>query len=242
MGGGSSARLGSKSISANGEYLASTDNLDGFDQVIVSVPTSGIHFFEIYAADNGGGSRVHKGTFDNTYFACFFHDNMSANYTLNGETYAFMTGSGYSTAQIKGATKAVANNTPMGLNAIVQDGSLFSTSHNDSGSYISVVGGWCGYPSGGTIYEQMATGTTNSITMNSAHKKLLVFVGASQRYSLVDTLDINGVEYNITDIGAKYDSVYGEYGAIEIDNNSDTTITVTFPSTCYNYISIVGLD
>ena len=29
---------------------------------------------------------------------------------------------------------------------------------------------------------------------------------------------------------------------IEIDGNTDTVITVTFPASCYNYMSVIGLD
>jgi len=198
--------------------------------------------FELYFADYEGWSRKATGLLPNGYFTCFFHDNMSANYTLDGVTYPFLTGSGYNT-QTRGAAKAVTEKDPQFDNAMMLPaGSEFSTSHNDSDSYISVGGGWVGYPSGGAVYEHMANGTTNSITMDRAHQKLLVFVGASQSSKQITTIDINGVSYDITNNGAKYDSMYGEYGAIEINNNSDTTITVTFPSSCYSYVSIIGLD
>jgi hypothetical protein len=166
---------------------------------------------------------------------------MSSSYTLNGTSYSFLTGSGNNT-ETRGTTKETADNTDTSENSIISKGSVFSTSHNDTGSYISVGGGWVGYPSGGTIYENMNTGTTNSITMNKAHKTLLIFLGASQRYSAISTIDINGDTYNIKNNGTRYDDVYGEYGAIEIDNNSDTTITVTFPNSCWSYLSIVGID
>ena len=39
-GGNASANLGSKTITANGTYLASSDNLDGYDEVIANVPNT----------------------------------------------------------------------------------------------------------------------------------------------------------------------------------------------------------
>lgn len=39
-GGNASANLGSKTITANGTYLASSDNLDGYDEVVANVPNS----------------------------------------------------------------------------------------------------------------------------------------------------------------------------------------------------------
>lgn len=230
------------SVTQNGTYNPPS-GVDGYAPVTVNVSGggSGVKFFEVYAADNFGFERTEKGYMDNQYFACFFHDNMSDAYILNGETFPFMIGSGCNT-QTKAATRAVSENTSAVSNAIAKNGSSFSTSHYDVGSYISVVGGWYGWPSGGTIYEQMANGTTNTITMNEAHKTLLLFVGASQRYNAVSSVDINGVSYSIDNIGTRYDNVYGEYGAIEINNNSDTTITVTFPISCYNYVSIIGID
>ena len=38
--GGSSPALGSKTITANGTYLASSDNLDGYDEVTANVPNT----------------------------------------------------------------------------------------------------------------------------------------------------------------------------------------------------------
>ena len=45
--GGSSPALGSKTITANGTYLASADNLDGYDEVTANVPNT-------YAAEDEG--------------------------------------------------------------------------------------------------------------------------------------------------------------------------------------------
>ena len=198
--------------------------------------------FEVYSADNKGGTRKNTGKMPNGYFVCFFHDNMSDNYKLNGTTYSYpVVMNGYGSGIIKAETKAVSDNINRGVNAELDNGSAFETTHDDSGSYISVVGGWVGYGSGGTVYKNAVTGTVNSITLNRAHKTLLVFVGGSARGLSQDTIDINGDTYTITNIGAMYDAVYSVYGAIEIDNNSDTVIEVTFPSSCYNFVSIIGI-
>lgn len=240
---GSLVSQGSRTITGNGTYDTTlisslTANIEGGGGGGESVKG-----FELCFADFGGNSRNAVCLLDNKYFSCFFHDNMSGTYTLNGTSYSFLTGSGSgSNTKTRGATKETANNTDTSENSIISKGSVFSTSHNDNGSYISVGGGWVGYPSGGTIYENMNTGTTNSITMNKAHKTLLIFVGASQKTYAISTIDINGDTYNIKNNGANYDNVYGEYGAIVIDNNSDTTITVTFPNSCWSYLSIVGID
>lgn len=43
--GGGSADLGTKTITDNGTYYASSDNLDGYSQVTVSIPSaSGVSF------------------------------------------------------------------------------------------------------------------------------------------------------------------------------------------------------
>lgn len=109
---------------------------------------------------------------------------------------------------------------------------------------MSVAGGWVGYSSGGSIYQNAESNTaTNSITLNSAHNKLLIFIaGSNTGMNNVTTVDINGVSYSVTNMGAMYDGVYSVYAAIEINNNLDTTITITFPVACYNYVSIIGLD
>ena len=59
--GGGSAVLGSKSISENGTYLASADNLDGFDQVVVDVQGG--------VTPSGSISISQNGTYDVSSFA-----------------------------------------------------------------------------------------------------------------------------------------------------------------------------
>lgn len=248
-GGGST--LGTKTITQNGTYNASSDSLDGYSQVTVNVSGGGgsVQGFELYAADSAGGSRKNSGVYDNGYFACYFDDNMSSTYTLNGNSYTYST-IAIGQQQTLATTVAVSDNEHRETtrnNAIIEessgDGSVFTASHGDSGSYISVVGGWTGYPRGGTIYEHAAYGTTNTITMNSAHSTLLVFVGAcaSSAWPNPTTLDINGATYTVDNIGANYGR-YGMYGAIEIDNNTDTEITVTLSQSCPSYVSIIGID
>lgn len=203
---------------------------------------SNINGFELYGAGNRGGTQTFKGELNNNYLSCCFHDNMSSSYTLNGVTKSFTKSeAGHGNGVLYGTTIPVSDNTDEGLNAILYDGSTVVTSHYDSGSYLSVVGGWIGYPSGGTIYENVSNGNTNTITLNSAHSKLLVFVGASAQGLSGTTININNNAYNVTNIGALYDLVYSLYAAIEIEENTDTTITVTFPASCYNYVSIIGL-
>ena len=201
--------------------------------------------YELYGATFGGGTQTFEGIYDNSYIACCYHDNMSSTYTLNGVSGTYTASApGKGGGTIFGVTKAVSDNTSGTKNAIRHFGSVFISYHNDSGSYMSVVGGWVGYPAGGSIYDNaVSDGATNTITMNAAHHKLLIFLGGSNSgMSSVTTVDINGTTYSVTNMGTRYDGVYSVYAAIEIDDNSDSTITLTFPVACYNYMSIIGID
>lgn len=60
--GGGSAVLGSKSITANGTYNASSDSLDGYSQVVVDVPQEGI-------TPSGSISISANGTYDVSSYA-----------------------------------------------------------------------------------------------------------------------------------------------------------------------------
>lgn len=203
---------------------------------------SNINGFELYGAGNGGDTQTFNGELNNNYMSCCFHDNMSSSYTLNGVTKSFTKSeTGHLNGVLYGTTIPVSDNIDKGLNSILYDGSTVVTSHYDNGSYLSVVGGWIGYPSGGTIYENVSNGNTNVIALNSVHQKLLLFVGASAQNLSGTTININNNVYDVTNIGARYDGVYSLYAAIEIDGNTDTTITVTFPTNCYSYVSIIGL-
>ena len=223
---------------ANGVYVAQSP-VSGFNPVTVNV--RGIKGFEVYAADSNGGARINSGFLNNNYFACFFDDNMSHTYTLNGVSATFST-IATGKQEVLATTRDVVNPSRSPVNAIIQaEGSVFTASHGDSGSYISVVGGWVGYPSGGTIYESAAVGTSNSVTLNSAYETLLIFIGASSDISGITTIDLNGNTYTIENIGSHY-GAYGMYTAIEINGNSDTNITVTFPASCWSYVSVIGID
>lgn len=228
-----------KIVTENGVYFT-PEGVDGFNPVDVNV-SGDKKGFEVYAADGSGGARTNSGWFNNNYFACFFDDNMSSTYTLNGVSATYST-IATGKQQILATTRDVTNQPPIPNNALIQkEGSVFTTSHGDSGSYASVVGGWVGYPSGGAIYESAAVGTSNSVTLNSAHETLLIFIGATSNTSGITTVDLNGATYTIENIGNHYNA-YGMYTAIEINGNSDTNITVTFPASCWSYVSVIGID
>lgn len=228
-------------ITRNGVYVPSLGK-DGFGEVRANVLSA--NGFEIYTADSYGGQRIEHGFFDNQYFVCFFDDNMSNTYTLNGvsDTYSTLATGRTGNNGLKATTRGVTNSSASPSNAIItKEGSLFSTTHDDYGSYISVVGGWVGFPAGGTIYESAAVGTSNSITLNSAHETLLIFIGATSNVSGITTVGLNGVTYPIVNIGSNY-GVYGMYTAIRINRNTNTNITVTFPESCWSYVSVIGID
>lgn len=245
---GSSAVVQPLSVAQNGTYNPPS-GVDGYAPVTVNVSGGGggggTQGFELYGAGFVGYTQIFIGKIDNNYLSCCFHDNMSPDYELNGVTERFSSScAGKGSALIYATTKAVSNNTPVGLNALFEHlGSVLKSTHYDAGSYMSVVGGWVGYPTGGAVYENaVSNGAQNSITMNSAHQKLLIFIAGSANGLTGTTVEINGTTFNMTNMGTKYDSVYSAYAAIEVNNNTDTTITVTFPSACYNYVSIIGLD
>lgn len=240
---GSSAVVQPLSVTQNGTYNPPS-GVDGYAPVTVNVSGGGggdEKGFEVYAADGNGGARTNSGFLNNNYFACFFDDNMSSTYTLNGVSATYST-IATGKQQILAATRDVVNPSATPINALLlKEGSVFTASHGDTGSYISVVGGWVGYPTGGVIYEHAAVGDTNSITLNSVHDTLLIFIGADSNTSGITTVDLNGVTYTIENIGNHY-GAYGMYTAIEINDNSDTNITVTFPASCWSYVSVIGID
>ena len=242
--GGGSAVVQPLSVTQNGTYNPPS-GVDGYAPVTVNVSGGGsFKGFEVYAADGNGSSRTNFGILNNNYFACFFDDNMQNTYTLNGVSYTYSTLATGKTGTngLKATTRDVTNQSVIPNNALIPiEGSVFTTSHGDSGSYISVVGGWVGYPSGGIIYEHAAVGTSNSVTLNSVYETLLVFIGADSDTSGITTIDINGDTYTIENIGYHY-GAYGMYTAIEISGNSDTNIAVTFPASCWSYVSVIGID
>lgn len=191
-------------------------------------------FFEVYMADGSGYTTDKTGQYNNSYLVAYFDDNMAHTYSINGvsETYSVIATGQQETLA---TTKAVTNPGP--------GGSRFITSHYDNGSYISVVGGWVNVPSGGTIYEQAANGTQNTIIMNSAHDTIFIFVGGcSNSLSGKTSVEINGTIYTINNIGTFYGGKYGMYGTIILNNNRANTISVTWPASCTNYLSIIGVD
>lgn len=239
--GGALVAQSSQSITQNGTYDTTLKN-----QVTVNVSGGGgggEKGFELYGAGFEGYTQNFKGFLDNKYFVCFFHDNMQTYYDLNAvrNTFSYIS-SGYN-CDLIGETKEVSNIPSTELHSILShNGSSFTSYHKDSGSYCTLVGGWVGYPTGGTIYGNLANAITNSITMNSAHDKLLILVAGSKQNMTQNTIDINGTSYTITNMGSRFDNMYNIYAAIEIENNTDTTITVTFPMQCWNFLSIIGLD
>ena len=67
--GGSSPALGSKTITANGTYLASSDNLDGYDEVTANVPNTYAAGDEGKVVSNGALASQSSATYtqNNTY-------------------------------------------------------------------------------------------------------------------------------------------------------------------------------
>ena len=211
------------------------------EPVVLGGGTDGVRGFEVAFANGEGGTQEGGLTFDNQYFVCYFDDNMRSTYTLNGVSRTMsVVASG--NQQTLADTLKVTNPQVQSLNAILNHaGSTFTFLHDDSGSYCSVVGGWTGYPAGGTIYKQSTYGTRNAITLAEAHDTLLVFIGACGSLSSYNTVSVNGTSYTVKNIGSHYGQI-AIYGAIELEGNTSTTVTVTLPVSCYSFVSIVGLD
>ena len=225
----------------NGTYTPSGTTI-GYGPVTVNVQGggSGRNGFELATADSGGYNRTNQGVLDNTYLVAYFDDNMSHTFSVNGVQYTFdVISSG--AQETLGSTLAVTNPDPTDINAILgKCGSIFQAVHYDAGSYISVVGGWVGYPTGGHIFQSGGSGTTHSIQLDAVYSNLLIFVGAcGGSLTSQSTITINGATYTITNFGVHYGN-YGMYGAIEIDNNQANVVDITFPVSCYHYVSVIG--
>ena len=67
---GGSAVLGTKSISANGTYSASSDSLDGYSEVTVNVPATGVDIPTFTVTYSSGFTSVQSVTCDKTYAQC----------------------------------------------------------------------------------------------------------------------------------------------------------------------------
>lgn len=240
---GGTANIQTLSVTQNGTYTAS-GGVDGYSPVVVSVSGGGgseKRGFELAFANGDGNTQTGRLFLDNSYFVCYFDDNMSSTYTLNGASRTMsVVASG--NQQTFADTLEVTNPQVQPLNAVFDfAGSAFAFYHGDFGSYCSVAGGWTGYPTGGTIYKQSTYGTQNAVTLAEAHGTLLVFIGACGSLSSYNTVSVNGISYTVTNIGNHYGQV-AIYGAIELEGNTDTTVTVALPVSCYSFVSVVGLD
>lgn len=82
---GGSAVLGHKSITQNGTYNASSDNLDGYDQVTVNVPSGGLpSYMSIHEQTLEANSPTLTVPYDSTrqpiVIACYCTDTSSQTY------------------------------------------------------------------------------------------------------------------------------------------------------------------
>ena len=111
-GGASAPALGSKTITANGTYHASTDNLDGYDEVTANVPNT-------YAAGDEG-KVVSNGA---------LVSQSSATYTSNNT---------YDTTFIKSVTVNVSGGSPTLISKTITTNGTYNASSDNADGYSSV--------------------------------------------------------------------------------------------------------
>lgn len=190
-GGGGGSALGTKSISDNGTYNASSDNLDGYSQVTVAVPNSYSSSDEGKVVSSGAlvsqtsSSTSTNGTVDTT--------------TINSLTVSVPTGTARTSSdlQVSGATVTA----PAGLYA--------------SSASKSVASGTAGTPTAtkGTVSNHSVsvtpsvTNTTGYIT-GSTKTGTAVTVSASELVSGSETKTANGT-YDVTNLAELVVNVSG---------------------------------
>ncbi len=112
-GGSSAPNLGSKTITANGTYLASADNLDGYDEVIANVPNT-------YAAADEG-KVVNNGA---------LASQTAATYTTNDT---------YDTTLINSVTVNVSGASPTLITKTITENGTYDASDDNADGYSQVV-------------------------------------------------------------------------------------------------------
>ena len=210
-GGGGSAVLGTKTVTANGTYNASSDSYDGYSQVTVNVPPTVPNLqsktatpsesSQTITADTGydGLSGVEVGAISSTYVGSGIDRNDSTDLTVSGATVTVP--SGYYENQ---ASKSVASGT---------EGTPTATKGTVSNHQVSVtpsVTNTGGYIQGGT-----KTGT--AVTVSASE-----LVSGSETKTANGTYDVTNLEELVVNVPSKN---------IQVDNTNHRISGTTYTDT-----------
>lgn len=213
-GGGGSAVLGSKTVTANGTYNASSDNYDGYSSVTVNVPATipslqsksvtPTESAQTITADSGydGLSSVEVGAISSTYIGSGITRRTSADASASGATVSMP--SGYYSESV---SKTVASGTPGTPTATKGTVSNHSVSVTPSVTNVS------GYITGSTI-----NGTAVSVSASEL---------VSGTLSVTDDGTYDVTNYASVDVNAKGMNLQAYIGADYVRATSYTATDVT---------------
>lgn len=213
-GGGGGSTLGTKSISANGTYNASSDNLDGYSQVTVAVPNSYSSSDEGKVVSSGAlvsqtsSSTSTNGTVDTT--------------TINSLTVSVPTGTARTSSDltVSGATVTA----PAGLYASAVSKTVAS---GTAGTPTATKGNVSNHA---VAVTPSVTNTTGYIT-GSTKTGTAVTVSASELVSGSETKTQNGT-YDVTNLAELVVDVSGggsvNVGTKTVANSAATNTSISF--------------
>ena len=181
-GGSSAPNLGSKTITANGTYLASADNLDGYDEVTANVPNTYSASDEGKVVDNGAlvaqtsTTKTANGTYDTTLndevivnVQPTLQAKTSLSITANG-SFSYTPDSGYDGLSEVSGTVNVPSSSPTLITKTITANGTYDASSDNADGYSQVVvnvSGGGGLPIGiglgGYTFANIGlTGTSNA--------------------------------------------------------------------------------
>lgn len=184
LGGGGGSSLGTKSITANGTYNASSDNLDGYSSVIVNVPTGGdtpdlqtkaVSFTPTETAqtqtvtpdtgkDGLSSVEVSVGAISSTYVGSEIARRSSTDLTASGATVTVP--AGYYSADV---SKSVATTTLANPSISIDSNGTIWATVNQSEGYLPLSASQANYPLA-TQAAKTVTPTKSSQTAVAAER------------------------------------------------------------------------